>query len=256
MTTDRDGDHVLPSPGKPPHPRECPRSPIRRGGSRIRIPKPQIPPVEPYGTEVHVRRPDPAQPVRVVGPSPRPLLTPLPRSSKTVFRGKLLQVQVDRVRVGGHTLEREVVHHPGAVAVVAITPAREVVLVRQYRHPVRAWLWEIPAGTLEPGEQPLVAARRELEEETGYRAENWVKLAEVYTTPGFCTEKMVLYLARNLTEGTVCPEEDEDLQVSKVPWEEALEGIRQGRFRDAKTILGLVLARSYLDADIPPAEGA
>lgn len=233
-----------------------PRSPIRKGGSRIRIPKPQIPLVEPYGTEVRVRRPEPGEPVRVVGPSPRPVLTPIPRASRTVFRGKLLQVQVDRVRLGGRTVEREVVHHPGAVAVVAVTPEREAILVRQYRHPVRARLWEIPAGTLGPGEKPLAAARRELEEETGYRAERWLKLAEVYTTPGFCTEKMVIYLARDLREGEASPEEDEDLQVCRVPWGEIPEWIRSGRLQDAKTILGLLLAFPHLDADIPAEGGA
>jgi len=235
---------------------QTPSSPIRKGGTRIRIPKPVIPPVEPYGTEIRVRRPDPEEPVRVVGSSPRPLLTPIPRASKTVFHGKLLEVRVDRVRIGGRVVEREVVVHPGAVAVVAITSEREVILVRQYRHPVRARLWEIPAGTLAPGEKPLAAAQRELQEETGYRAGDWVKLAEVYTTPGFCTEKMVIYLARGLSEGENSPEEDEDLQVARVPWEQAMDWLASGRIQDAKTVLGLLLARPHLGEDIPVGGGA
>jgi ADP-ribose pyrophosphatase len=212
--------------------------------------------VEPYGTEIRVRRPNPEEPVRVVGSSPRPVLTPIPRSSKTVFRGKLLEVRVDRLRIGGRVVEREVVVHPGAVAVVPLTAEREVILVCQYRHPARARLWEIPAGTLAPGEQPLAAAQRELEEETGYRAGDWVRLAEVYTSPGFCTEKMAIYLARGLSEGEGSPDEDEDLQVAKVPWDRAMDWLAHGRFQDAKTVLGLLLARPYLDGDIPGPAGA
>jgi ADP-ribose pyrophosphatase len=212
--------------------------------------------VEAYGTEIRVRRPKPEEPVRVVGPSPRPLLTPIPRASKTVFHGRLLHVQVDRVRVEGRVVEREMVIHPGAVAVVPITAEGEVVLVRQYRHPVRARLWEIPAGTLRPGEKPPGAARRELEEETGYRAQEWIELAEFYTTPGFCTEKMVVYLARNLVEGEPSPEEDEAIQVGKVPWKQAMEWLAQGRLQDAKTMLGLLLAGPFLGQDIPAEGGA
>lgn len=236
-----------------------PRSPIRPGGNRVRIPRAYLPPGEGYGTEVRVRRPEPGpggQPVRVTGGGGRPLLLPMPRASRTVFRGRLIRVQVDRVRLGGRTVEREVVHHPGAVAVVAVTPAREAVLVNQYRHPVRARLWEIPAGTLEPGEKPLDAARRELEEETGYRAGRWTRLAEVYTTPGFCTEKMVIFLALDLEEGAARPQDDEEIQVCRVPLDEVAGWIRSGKLQDAKTVLGLLLALPHLDADIPGEGGA
>lgn len=231
-------------------------SPVRKGGSRIRLTRRPLPRVEPYGTEVRVRRCYPLPAVQVAGTGPRPLLGPVLRASRVVFRGRLVEVRVDRFRAGGRTVEREVVNHPGAVAVVALTSDREVILLRQYRYPVRARLWEIPAGTLRPGEKPLAAAQRELEEETGYRAGDWVQLAEFYTTPGFCSEKMVLYLARDLQEGCASPEEDEDLEVSKVPWDLAMGWVKEGRLQDAKTILGLLLARPYLDADIPGGGGA
>lgn len=199
-------------------------------------------PVMPYGTHLRIQRTR-RETVQVVGGGAGHLLSPLPRSSKTAFRGKLFSVRVDQVRLANKIREREVVVHPGAVAIVALTPEGKVVLVRQYRHPVGASLWELPAGTLGRKEKPLAAAQRELAEETGYEAEEWKPLGEFYTSPGFCTEKIALYLARGLKSGPAAPEEDEELEIRAVPWEEALDWAVQGKIKDAKTLVGLLLAQ-------------
>jgi ADP-ribose pyrophosphatase len=143
---------------------------------------------------------------------------------------------------------RDIVVHPGAVTVVAILPHRQVLLVRQYRHPSGEILLELPAGTLDfigdgTTEEPLSAAERELFEETGHRAKNWTKIAEFFTAPGFATELMHVYLATDVTpdpshEG---PEEDERLFVEAIGFDEALAMADDGRIRDAKTLVGLYL---------------
>jgi len=143
---------------------------------------------------------------------------------------------------------RDIVLHPGAVTMIAILPDRQVLLVRQYRHPSGEVLVELPAGTLDmmgdgSTEEPLKAAQRELSEETGYRAETWTKLAEFYTAPGFASELMHLYLATGCSPDPDYggPMEDERLILDKVPFEKALAMADDGKIRDAKTLLGLYL---------------
>lgn len=162
--------------------------------------------------------------------------------SVDVFRGGIFSVTVDTVREGDLTYKREVVHHGGSAVIIPIFEAGTVVLVRQYRHPIRRYLLEAPAGTLNGGEAPEVGAARELEEELGLRADRLEKLAEFYVSPGFLGEKMWVYLATGLSESTQQLEEDEIIEVVRLPLPVALEMVTSGEIEDAKTIIGLMLA--------------
>ncbi|MEW5762317.1 MAG: NUDIX hydrolase [Bacillota bacterium] len=163
--------------------------------------------------------------------------------SRYVFRGKILNVRVDTVILpDGREGTREVVEYAGAVTILPLTEAGEVVLVRQYRYPVGRTLLEIPAGKVEAGEDPLACARRELREETGYEAERWEKLLTFYSTPGFTSEKMHLYLATELKAGPQMPDGDEFVEVVQVPFREALAMVRNGTICDAKSVVGLLFA--------------
>ena len=158
-----------------------------------------------------------------------------PDDSRTVYDGKLFDVTVERW--GEH--EREIVDHPGAVAIVAVDADGTVALVRQPREAVRKHLLELPAGTLEPGETPLESARRELEEETGLTGGSWRELAAFYTTPGFCRERMHLFVAEGVESGEASPEADEELEL--VRWRVDEVASRLGEIEDAKTLAGLLL---------------
>jgi ADP-ribose diphosphatase len=170
--------------------------------------------------------------------------------SNTIYRGKYLTFRIDTVeRTDGSRAEREVVGHPGAVAILAIDDQDRVLMVRQYRAPAGRTLLEVPAGTLdidkETGaiEDPGLAAPRELEEETGYRAGSLRRLTSFWTAPGFATELMHLYLATDLSpadEGRLGPDEDERLELDHVPLTEALAAVDRGEVADAKSILALL----------------
>jgi len=161
--------------------------------------------------------------------------------SEYLYRGHILKLRLDQVRLSNkHVVAREVVEHSGAVAIVALDAEDRVLLVRQYRSGAGREMLEIPAGTMEDGEDPALCAARELKEETGYHAMQWDDLGYFYTTPGFCTEKMHLFLARQLTRGAASPEEDETIQVERVPLAEAVTLIERGEIVDAKTIVGLM----------------
>ena len=173
--------------------------------------------------------------------------------SRVVHRGHYLEVRVDEiVTPDGRRSQRDVVGHPGAVAIVALDPADSVLMVRQFRLAAGSTLLEIPAGTLDRGgdgslEDPDLAARRELEEETGFRAAAWEHLGAFWTAPGFATELMHLYLARELSPAhgdRLGPDEDERLELEHVPWRDAVAMAEDGRIADAKSIVGLLrLAR-------------
>jgi len=162
--------------------------------------------------------------------------------SKTVFKGRVFEVTVDTIREDDTTYVREVVHHPGSAVIVPVFADGTVALVRQYRHPAVRYLLEVPAGTLDKGERPEEGAARELEEELGLVAGNLVKLSEFFVSPGFCEEKMWIYLATYLTETAQRLEDDEIVEVVRLPFARALEMISDGEIEDAKTIIGLMLA--------------
>jgi ADP-ribose pyrophosphatase len=169
---------------------------------------------------------------------------------RTIFEGKVVRLYVDRVRLpSGMEAEREVVLHRGAVGMVALDGDGYVFLVRQYRHAPGEELLEIPAGKLDEGEDPLQCARRELKEEVGCSASQWMKMAAFYTSPGFSDEVLHLYLARDLRSGEADPEEDEFLEIVRVSLSEALSMIAKGEIRDAKTIAGLALASLFLEGE-------
>ena len=163
-------------------------------------------------------------------------------SSQKVFDGRVFNVTVDTVSEGELTYQREVVHHNGSAVIVPIFDDGTVALVKQYRHPAVRYLLEVPAGTLAKGERPEVGAARELKEELGVVAAQLEKLSEFFVSPGFCEEKMWVYLATELSEGEQALEDDEILDVVRLPIADALEMITSGEIQDAKTIIGLMLA--------------
>jgi ADP-ribose pyrophosphatase len=159
-----------------------------------------------------------------------------------VHVGRKIQVALDTEELpGGQTVRRDVVIHPGAVAVLPLLGPDSVVLLRNHRPIVGAVLWEVPAGTLEPGEPPDRAAARELAEETGYQAARWRKLGELIPSPGVLSEVIHLYVAEDLTPGDMRPEADEQLEPVTVPWADALRWALDGTVRDAKTIIALLM---------------
>ena len=163
-------------------------------------------------------------------------------NSQKVFEGRVVNVTVDTVSEGGLTYQREVVHHNGSAVIVPVFDDGTVALVRQYRHPAVRYLLEVPAGTLAKGERPEIGAARELKEELGLVAARLEKLSEFFVSPGFCEEKMWVYLATELSEGEQALEEDEIIDVVRLPIADALEMITSGEIEDAKTIIGLMLA--------------
>lgn len=167
-----------------------------------------------------------------------------PISDETVFRGALIDVSHMQVRLpNGRTALREIVHHKGAAAIVPVDDEEYVYLVRQHRVVNDMLTWEIPAGKLDTAdEDPLHCAVRELQEETGLKAEHMEKLSHIVTTPGFCTEKIGLYLATGLSQHEDHPDEDEFLRVTRIPLKEAVQRVMSGEFQDAKTALGLLMA--------------
>ncbi len=158
-----------------------------------------------------------------------------PDASRMVFDGKLFDVTIERW--GDH--EREIVEHPGAVTVVAVDAEDRVVLVRQLREPARRELLELPAGTLDEGEEPEACARRELEEETGLRGGQWERGPTFWTTPGFCRELMHLFFAEDVREGETRQQPDEEIELVRVPLSELRSKIDE--LEDAKTLAGLLL---------------
>lgn len=168
-----------------------------------------------------------------------------PVSSERIYDGAMINVRRDTVTLpNGRKASREVVEHPGAVAIVPVTADGRVVMVRQFRHPVGQVLLEIPAGKLDPGEQPDDCARRELEEETGFAAKNLKRLAAIYTGPGFSNEIIHLYLASGLTAAARHPDEDEFLAVESYDRDQLKKMLAAGALRDAKTLVGLLLTEN------------
>jgi ADP-ribose pyrophosphatase len=165
-------------------------------------------------------------------------------SSRTVYRGPVFWVTTDHVQEpGGVRARRDIVRHSGSVVVLAVDESRavpRVLLERQYRHAAGSYLWEIPAGRIDPGEKPLPAAKRELLEETGYTAANWRRIFNFYASPGFVAETMSVFLATGLRPGKAQPEDDELITKRLVPLPMAVRMVLSGTIRDAKTISSIL----------------
>ncbi len=160
--------------------------------------------------------------------------------SETIYQGKVIHLHLDEVQLpNGKSASREIVRHPGAVAIIAITPEKRMVFVRQFRKPLDKTILEIPAGKLEKGEDPLDCAKRELIEETGYQAEEVNFVNKFYTSPGFADELLYIYEGTNLTAGVARPDEDEFVDLVELTLDEAFERIQTGEIIDAKTILAI-----------------
>ena len=162
-----------------------------------------------------------------------------PISSTEITRTPIFRVTFDRaVDPGGFEIRRAIVQHSGSAVMMPVDERGRILLVRQYRLPARQYLWELPAGRVDEGESLLKAAKRELAEETGYRAKRWKKIAEFYPSPGFLAEKMTIFLATRLTAGESTPMEDERIETRWFSRRELGEWIRSGKIRDAKTMIG------------------
>jgi ADP-ribose pyrophosphatase len=168
--------------------------------------------------------------------------------SRVVYEGVFLKVYADEVRCpDGHVAPREYLHHPGAVMMIPLLDDGQVVLERQYRYPLRRSFTEFPAGKIDPGEGVLACAQRELMEETGYSAAEWIYLGGFHNAIGYCDEKIEVYLARGLKlEREPGTDDGEVLEVFTLPWEELLEWVRDGSLTDVKTIVGVYWLERYL----------
>ncbi|BFU89209.1 MAG: Methanol dehydrogenase activator [Nitrospira sp.] len=160
--------------------------------------------------------------------------------TRNIYTGKVVTLNVDTVLLpNGVTVDLETIRHPGAAAVVPIKDDGTVVLIRQFRHAVGGFIYEIPAGKLSPGEEPLHCAARELEEEVGYRASSFELLSSIFTAPGFADEVIHVYKATGLTKGRQQLDRDEVLEIVEMPLHLAITRIQDGTIRDGKTIIGL-----------------
>jgi ADP-ribose pyrophosphatase len=170
-------------------------------------------------------------------------------TTKLVYGGRLLTVREDVVSLpDGQTARREWVEHPGAVVMIALLDNDTVVLERQFRYPLKRHFYELPAGKIEPAEEPLATAQRELLEECGYQARQWQHLTTLHPCIGYSDERIELYLARELTPVGSALEDGEYLEILTLPLDEALAWIRTGRITDVKTIIGLFWAKSFICA--------
>lgn len=161
--------------------------------------------------------------------------------SQFIYKGRIFGLSKDQVEFqSGAVVQIDVVHHNGGAAVVAVNERLEVAIVKQYRHPMREFCLELPAGKLEEGDSPEEAARRELEEEAGLVAADWKLLSVAYPAPGYCSERLYIYLARELKAVESRPDFDEELEVIYLPFDRACEMIYSGEIKDAKTIIGLL----------------
>ena len=168
-------------------------------------------------------------------------------TSEQVYEGKIVNIRQDSVEhVNGKTSFREVVEHAGGVVILAVDDNNRAYMVRQFRYPIGRAMLEVPAGKLEKGEDPLEGAIRELREETGLTAEKLIYFGGTYPSPGFCDEQLHIYLARGLTHGEACPDEDEFLNLEVVDLDELVQMAMSGKLLDGKSINAIFMAREYL----------
>lgn len=169
--------------------------------------------------------------------------------TRTVHQGRIFRLEIERVTLpGGHVVDMEIVRHPGSVVLLPQPTPGEIVLIRQYRHTIRQWIWEVPAGTLKPGEDPAAAAARECEEEIGLVPATVTRLAVFYPTPGFCDETMAFYACTELgppaADSTVRKDEDEEIEPKTFSLDEARAMLARGEIVDMKTAVGLQMLSS------------
>jgi len=175
------------------------------------------------------------------------MFKPKPIASRPVFQGRIVTVSVETLKyANGREYALDFIRHPGAAAVVALDDANRICVVSQYRHGIEDFMWEIPAGKLDPGEAPDVCAVRELAEETGVTARDWTPLGLYVPAAGIFTEIIHLYLARGLDIGAAKPDEDKDLEVRWLPLHEALENVQRGEWNDGKTAMALLRTQYHL----------
>ena len=167
--------------------------------------------------------------------------------SDLAYSGKIFNIYTENVTLpNGNTTNLNILRHPGAAAMVALTDNREIILIKQYRHAVMDYIWEIPAGTLDPNETPLVCAQRELIEEAGVAAKKWDKLGEIIPVPGYSDERIHIFLATDLQKAEQNLDKDEVLEVHRFGFSEVFSMIRTGRILDGKSITGILLAKDRL----------
>lgn len=164
-------------------------------------------------------------------------------SEERLYEGRVFRVRRDELEhASGYRTMREIVEHDGGAVIAALFPNRDILLIRQHRWPIDQVIYELPAGKLDPGEDPRDCALRELEEETGWKAGSLVPLTSIFTTPGFCSEQLHLFLATDLAPGTQALEPgEESIRVERVPLDHAVAMVRSGEIRDAKTIVGILM---------------
>lgn len=166
---------------------------------------------------------------------------------RTIYKGRVYELVSENITLeNGVTTDTEFIHHPGATAIVPMLSETQIILINQYRHALRKFIWEIPAGTLDPKETAIACARRELIEETGYSALQWKQLAEITPVPGYSDERIYIYLATDLEPAGQSLDSDEVLNVHTLELEKAFNMIRKGEIQDSKTISGLFLAYTWL----------
>ena len=160
---------------------------------------------------------------------------------KTIYKGRIVNLVKDTVKIGNKKTTREIAVHPGSVVIIPLLPNNRIVLIKQYRYAIGKYIYELPAGTLEPGEAPARCARRELTEETGFKAGKIKKITNIYPAPGIVTENMRVFLATNLTRVKQNTEFDEDIKpfITTIP--KAARMIKNGKIKDAKTIAGILM---------------
>jgi ADP-ribose pyrophosphatase len=174
---------------------------------------------------------------------------------REIHAGRVFKLfQEELTLPNGFTTSLELIRHPGAAALVAFPEEHAVLLLRQYRHAVGGYIWEIPAGTLSPGEAPLECARRELVEETGYMASELLPLGQMVPVPGYSDERIHIFLARGLTPAPQRLDQDEVLEVHRLPLSQVMEMVRTGQIQDGKTIVGLTLASMAAGHGLSPSQ--
>ena len=177
-------------------------------------------------------------------------MTPKPNTSELIYQGRVFKLFRDNVTLqNNRSVNLDVIRHPGAAAIVALTDHSEIYMLKQYRYAAGGFIWEIPAGTLDPGESPLSCAQREIVEEAGVSADSWDKIGEITPVPGYSDERIHLFLAKDLKPSRQNLDDDEIIAIHKINFKEALSMAYSGEISDAKTIAGLFLAQNRMHRD-------